>query len=146
MTTTPATPESAPRAVVGPLIKQWYDHLHEGRLMGYKCSDCGHVEFPPVPMCNECGSTAMDWFQMSGDAELYSFAYTLMGVPPYMDDPMMIGYFKLAEGPEIGSWLLDVDDSRKAQMDLLKQLPVHCKAEITVLDDRVSWPVFRIAE
>lgn len=144
MTTTTTAPQ--PGAIVGPLIADWYDHLREGRLMGYTCQDCGHVEFPPVPMCNGCGSTAMTWTPMSGDAELYSLAYTVMGVPPYTDDPMMIGYFKLAEGPELGSWLLDVDESREGQMALLQRIPIPCRAEIVALDDRVSWPVFRIAD
>jgi len=125
-----------------PYIKNWYDQLRDGKIMGVKCKRCGTYEFPPVPICNSCSGVDMEWVEMSGEGELMTFSFSPMGIPPYHTDPVMGGYFKLKEGPAFVSWLLDVgpDD----QQDLFTRLPVAVHAEIKQLDENISWPVFRV--
>lgn len=129
-----------------PYIKKWYDSLRAGQILGVRCNRCGAYEFPPVPVCNTCSATDVEWAPISGNAELYSFAYSEMGVAPYTDEPVMCGYFKLAEGPELISWLMNADESRDAQEALLARLPVAVRAEIREMDENISWPVFRLVE
>ena len=129
-----------------PYTKKWYEYLKEGKIMGVRCKRCGGYEFPPVPICNSCSCTEMEWVEMSGEGELFSFAFSGMGVYPYTDEPVFCGYFKLDEGPEFVSWLLDADFKPAAQEVLLKQIPIRVKAEIKELDENVSWPVFRIVK
>lgn len=129
-----------------PLEKLWFEHLKEGRMMGLKCLRCGRVEFPPVPICRDCSGTDMEWVQMSGEGELVTFGFSPQGVWPYTDEPVMTGFFELAEGNRFQSMLLDVDDSRQAQLELLNRCPAKVRAEIMKLDDDVSWPVFRLVE
>ena len=131
---------------IGPYTKMWYDYLKQGKIMGTKCKRCDGHEFPPVPVCNSCSSTDVEWVEISGGGELFSFAFSGMGVYPYTEDPVFCGYFKLDEGTEFISWLLDVDSKPAAQEELLKRMPVRVKAEIMELDENVSWPVFRIVE
>ncbi|MGN1155091.1 MAG: zinc ribbon domain-containing protein, partial [Agathobacter sp.] len=33
---------------IGPIVKQWYTALSNGKIMGKKCTRCGAVSFPPV--------------------------------------------------------------------------------------------------
>ena len=46
--------------------------LNGGRITGRKCKQCGAVEFLPVYACNFCGSTDMEWVEISGKAKMYS--------------------------------------------------------------------------
>ena len=54
------------------VVEQFYQNLEEGKIMGRKCPKCGHVEFPPVYACNECGSLETEWYEISGKAKMHS--------------------------------------------------------------------------
>lgn len=100
--------------------------------------------FPPVPVCNECGKHDMEWTEVSGEGELVSYSFSPEGVPPYMDDPMMIGLLKLKEGVNFQSWILDVDEEDEPW--LFEHLPVPVKAEIIKIDEEhdLYYPVYRV--
>lgn len=51
-----------------PILKTYYDALEESRVLGMKCADCGDVTWPPLPICQQCGSTTVDWTEMGNDA------------------------------------------------------------------------------
>lgn len=51
-----------------PIVKTFYDSLEEGKILGRKCTACGHVEFPPYLACNTCGNLDTEWVEMSGKA------------------------------------------------------------------------------
>ncbi len=51
------------------LVKPWYEALEEGKLLGRKCPQCGHIEFPPRYACNECGCMDTEWVEISGKAK-----------------------------------------------------------------------------
>lgn len=50
------------------IVKTYYDALEEGRIMGRKCTKCGHVEYPPYLACNLCGHLETEWVELSGKA------------------------------------------------------------------------------
>ncbi|MGM9606875.1 MAG: Zn-ribbon domain-containing OB-fold protein [Oscillospiraceae bacterium] len=131
---------------IGPIVKQWYTALSNGKIMGKKCTRCGAVSFPPVPVCNSCGCMKMEDIEISGEAEMTTFSFSPLGVPPYTEDPVMCGFFRLKEGPLFMSWLMDVDEDD--QDALFAKLPVAVKAEITTIDEEnhLSFPVFRLVE
>lgn len=129
-------------AKMEPYVKTWYDHLNDGKLMGVKCQRCGSYEFPPLPVCNSCSGTDVRWVEMSGEAELTTFSFSPIGIPPYHAEPVMSGWFKLDEGVVFMSYLLDVGVD--TQEELLGLLPVPVQAEVKQIDENVSWPVFRI--
>lgn len=52
-----------------PVAKKFYDGLDDGKFLGLKCSECGHIEFPPYPACNECGHYGNEWIDLT-DAEV----------------------------------------------------------------------------
>ena len=48
-----------------PIAKHYYDGLDEGRFLGLKCPECGHIEFPPYPACNHCGHIGNEWIDLA---------------------------------------------------------------------------------
>lgn len=101
--------------------------------MGLKCKRCGAYEFPPMPICNECASTDMEWVEMKGTATLVSF--TVMRI---LDDiqikygQRLIGQAQLEEGPAITTTIegVGIDDAEK----LYERLPLKCTLGIKQFD------------
>ncbi len=133
-------------AEMTPIVKEWYDRLEAGELRGLRCGACGRYEFPPVPICNGCGSTDLDWVEMSGDAELISFSYAYIGIPPFVKGGVLYAHIKLAEGPVFVSWIPEVKP--EDQEALLARLPAPVTAEILEVDpeNHVFWPVFHLKD
>lgn len=127
-----------------PYIKKWYDHLAAGKLMGVKCSRCGAYEFPPVPVCNSCSSTNLQWVEMSGTGTLMSISQiSEHAVDPWFQKfgPKLTGVVQLNEGPEFMSWVM----GRSAQQapEIIAQLPLTVRMSI---HDRgaYKYPVYEI--
>lgn len=47
------------------IVKPYYDGLSEGKVLGRKCVECGHVEFPPHIACNSCGHLETEWVDLT---------------------------------------------------------------------------------
>lgn len=129
-----------------PISKIWYENLNAGKLTGLKCKACGHVEFPPVPVCNCCGKHDLEWVEVSGEGELVSYSFSPEGVPPYQTNPTMIGMLKLKEGVNFMSWIPGVGPEDEGWM--FDNLPIKVKAEIVRLSEEhdLSYPVYRIVD
>lgn len=126
-----------------PYIKNWYDYLKEGKIMGLRCNSCGKYQFPPVPVCNEqdCASTDLEWVEMSGDATLTSFSMLGMGKPLFSSKPLLCGFVTLAEGPRFMSWIMDFGPAD--QMELFDHMPLPVKLKAEELTEDIYFPVIR---
>lgn len=134
-------------ATMEPIIKKWYTFLEEGKIMGKKCTKCGNIQFPPVPVCNECSCMEMDWTEMSGEGKIYSLTFSPMGVYPYNEEPCLSGWGKLKEGMPFNSIIINPPEGGADELrDRLRKGPVPVKLIITRLDDRLSFPYFEIKE
>ena len=134
-------------ATMEPIIKKWYTFIEEGKIMGKKCTKCGNIQFPPVPVCNECSCMEMDWTEMSGEGEIYSLTFSPMGVYPYNEEPCLSGWGKLKEGMPFNSIIINPPEGGADELrDRLRKGPVPVKLIITRLDDRLSFPYFEIKE
>ena len=128
-----------------PIIKEWYDYLKNGKIMGRKCPECGNIEFPPVPVCNKCGCMETEWTEMSGEGELYTFSFSPMGVMPYNTEPTVSGFCKLKEGMFFDSMIVNAQASDQGEiLEELKKGPIPFELEITELDENISFPKIRL--
>ena len=48
------------------IVQGFYDGLEEGKILGRRCKDCGHVEYPPYLCCNACGGLDTEWVELTG--------------------------------------------------------------------------------
>jgi uncharacterized protein len=58
---------------VTPFTKPFWDALRERRLTTTICDDCGHMTFPPKPICPDCWSSKISWQTLSGKGILRSY-------------------------------------------------------------------------
>ncbi len=131
---------------VTPIIKEWYEYLADGKLMGLKCPECGHMEFPPLPVCNQCGCMDMEWAEISGKGTMETFSWSPMGNAPYFDDEIVCGMIRTEEGNLIMGNILDKGE--EDQEELFEKMPLPVQAEIIKIseDPELYYPAWRIIE
>ena len=93
----------------------FYEFLKEGKLMGVHCNACGKLSAEPRPMCPDCHSGDMAWYEFKGAGILGAFT-CISVVPQAMaaqgygrDNPYCSGIVILDEGPRISALILGVD-------------------------------------
>lgn len=74
---------------------------HELRFQ--KCSECGHIRWPPAVLCPECYSRNTSWIVSSGRGRIYSYVtYHVVFHAGFKDDvPYVVADVELEEGPRI---------------------------------------------
>ena len=126
-----------------PIIRRWYEHLNDGKLMGMKCEDCGAYEFPPVPVCGKCGGMHMNWAEISGKGDLFAFNLNSTGIYPYTEDITVSGYVKLEEGMNFIGILDGYEmDDQPALFEKLKAAggTIPAKLKLAPLNDDWQYP------
>ncbi len=112
----------------------------EHRLVMQRCTECGHVRWPANPNCTECLATGVEWAELSGRGELYSWTNFYQRYHPEWanEAPYNVSMVKLEEGPVMLSNVTGVED---ADLDVGIALEVWFD-DVT---DEASIPKFRPA-
>ncbi len=115
------------------VVNLFYGYLKRGKIMGFKCSGCGAVLFPPQGLCSSCGSNDLSWVPMKGRGKLL---FASIGLHRMMGIDYLQGLVKLEEGPCVPGMLLD--DS----FDLSKPEKIweYNKADIDVVMEVIKNP------
>lgn len=98
---------SKPLPAITAEAKPFWDAAARQKLMIQRCQDCNAWVWTPRPSCNECGSEKVEWTQMSGKGEVYSFTVIRQVVGRAAskafepDIPYVIAWVDLAEGPRL---------------------------------------------
>ena len=76
-----------------------YCKKHELRMQ--KCTQCGHVRYPPGIVCPKCHSMEAEWTKLSGKGKVYSFSiYHQIYHESFSNDiPYAVAIINLDEGP-----------------------------------------------
>ena len=92
-----------PLPTIDPGSRPYWDAAKEHRLSIPRCRDCGQHHFYPRELCPHCHSDALDWVDVSGKGEIYSFTIARKPAGPvYADDvPYIIAMIALDEGPRM---------------------------------------------
>jgi len=87
--------------------KPFWDAAAQQKLIIQRCQDCNAWVWTPRPSCNECGSEKVEWTQVSGKGEVYSFTVIRQVVGRAAstafepDIPYVIAWVDLDEGPRL---------------------------------------------
>ena len=98
---------SKPLPAVTTEAKPFWDAAAQQKLIIQRCQDCNAWVWTPRPSCNECGSEKVEWTQMSGKGEVYSFTVIRQVVGRAAsqafepDIPYVIAWVDLDEGPRL---------------------------------------------
>ena len=81
--------------------QRYRDYLEDGEFRIQQCSDCDKYVFYPRHLCPHCGSSALEWRQASGRAEVYST--TVARRRPDRGGDYNVCIVELEEGPRMTS-------------------------------------------
>ena len=111
-------------------------HIHELRFQ--KCSNCGHVRWPPAIICPECHSSEMKWLVSKGIGKVYTFVvYHRLYHPGFNADlPYVVAVVALDEGPHL---LTNIVGCRPEDVNCDMQVQVAWE-DVT---DKVALPKFK---
>ena len=128
-----------------PIVKEWYDYLSEGKIMGLRCTKCGHAEFPPTPVCKCCSGMDMEWSEVDREGTLLSMSLSPTGIPGYTQEPTYTAYARMNEGmyyaaPIIGFTKADYDPL----IERLKSEVIKVEMVVTKIDETHSFPYFEL--
>jgi uncharacterized OB-fold protein len=137
-----------------PILKTYYDALEDGKVLGLKCNECGSVVWRPLPTCQDCGGTDLDWYDLGLEAFVdeiifddanaqgdYTFTkanqYFVHKEEPYC---ICVGHFK--EGTVFHAALYGVAPGNVDE--LRRNLPLTAKVEFMEMDGGFKSVGFRI--
>jgi uncharacterized OB-fold protein len=127
-----------------PAIDVWSRPFWEGArrkvLTMPCCGECGHVFFPPGPVCPACRSSRLEWKECSGKATVESWVvfHQLYYKGFAGEIPYNVATVRLEEGPQLVTNIVGVaNDAIRAGM------PVEVTFEVAT--DDVTIPKFRPA-
>lgn len=92
-----------PQPVIDPGTKPFWDAAREHRLSIPRCNSCGQHHFYPRELCPHCHSDDLDWTDVSGKGEIYTFTIARKPAGPAFaeDVPYVIAMIALDEGPRM---------------------------------------------
>ena len=90
--------------------RPFWEACQKGRLMLQRCTDCGHIRFPPTHFCAKCRSVKCDWVESKGHGRVFSWIVVRHPVPRdvYAQEvPYVVALIELDEGVRIPSNIID---------------------------------------
>lgn len=127
---------TAPLPPVDASSAEWWEATRRSTLVVQGCSDCGHLQHPPRPVCLGCGAGRLTWREMSGRATVDAWTVVMRAPASHLDPPYTVARVRLEEGPLLLSRLTG-DGHRCGQQVALewepladgRQLPVFAPIE-----------------
>jgi uncharacterized OB-fold protein len=90
--------------------RPWWEAARRHRLQVQRCQRCGHLAFPPAPMCPSCRSTELGWMDVSGRGKVWSFTiFHKCYFPSFANEmPYAVAIVKLEEGPRMWTQVVGI--------------------------------------
>ena len=102
-----------------PTVEQYQKNIQEGIFKAYRCVDCGMVIAPPSGSCYGCGSSKMEWAEVSGKGKLISFTVIHIAPDAFVDEvPYFVAIVELEEGTRVSARLIDLDPLKPEEVKL----------------------------
>ena len=91
--------EQRPPRYRGEYHDMFWEHCNRGEFRLQCCEECGHYQWPPAPMCQECLSNNLEWTELSGRGTVYT--HCRFERPYYLEcpTPWPVILVELEEGP-----------------------------------------------
>ena len=115
------------------IVATYYEALEEGKILGRKCTKCGHVEFPPYLACNACGNLDTEWVELGGTADCNQ----ILPAPVCFMEPDLKdrvgdywhGAVQVPDSDELGTILININPAKINEAR--SRLPIKVRPVIT---------------
>ena len=102
-------PDGMPQPMADKEALPWWQAAAEHRLLVQRCTQCSNMRLPPAPICPECRSDDLDWQEVSGRGEVYTYTIIHRPVAANQEVPFVVAVIALegAQGVRLISNLVD---------------------------------------
>jgi uncharacterized OB-fold protein len=104
-------PYGKPLPVVDNETQPFWEGCRQGKLLLQRCTQCGHVRFPPTHFCSKCRSSGNEWIASSGRGRVFSWIVVRHPVPRDVyaaDVPYVVALVALEDGIRIASNIVGI--------------------------------------
>jgi uncharacterized protein len=77
-------PDAMPKPAVNHDTRPFFEAAVQRRLVMQRCRSCGTHRHPPRPICPHCGSSEVDWDELSGRGTLFTYSVVHQPFHPAM--------------------------------------------------------------
>jgi uncharacterized OB-fold protein len=115
-----------PLPVPSDLTQPFWDAARRRELQVQRCRACGTHVFYPRHLCTTCGSSDLEWVQVSGRGTVFTYTVAHRPTHPGFADlvPYAIAVVELEEGPKLTTNIVGIDPN-----DVVVGLPVQVTFE-----------------
>jgi uncharacterized OB-fold protein len=130
-----------PLPVVDADSAPYWDALREHRLVLKRCNECNRFHFFPRAICPHCYSDSLEWAQVSGFGELYTYTVARRPAGPAFkpDAPYIVALVTLDEGPRMMTNLINI-----APADV--RIGARVAVSYDDVTDKITLPKFTLLE
>lgn len=119
---------------IGPDPAPFWRYAESGELRMQACATCGHLRWPPSPICPECWSMEVVWKRLSGFGRVQSWIVYQRQYLDQFPTPHLVALVELDEGPRMETSMPQLE-----LMNIYRGMPVAVTFE---QHDDVSMPYF----
>jgi uncharacterized OB-fold protein len=102
-----------------PTIEEYEKNIQAGHYRAYKCVECGTVLALPAGTCYGCGSSNMEWADVSGKGKLIAFTVIHVAPDEFAEEtPYYVAIVELDEGSRISTRLSGFDPLKPEEVKL----------------------------
>jgi uncharacterized OB-fold protein len=107
----PVLPAARPVPEPTALTRPYWEAAARGQLVVQRCAACGHLRFPPGPVCTKCLDERAEWHAVAGTATVLSHLvfHQGYGAPWNAALPYSVVMVELDEGLRMFSDIADPD-------------------------------------
>ncbi len=114
--------------------------LVKGVLYGVRCSSCGAKYFPPRADCSRCGSSSMEWVEVSRRGRLLAYAVVNVKPESYQSyDDYVVGVAEMENGFRVLAWI-KCSDLR----ELRRGMEIEVKVSKREKDNAASYEIIPV--
>ncbi|HWG90399.1 MAG TPA: OB-fold domain-containing protein [Candidatus Thermoplasmatota archaeon] len=85
----------------------------DGKLMGWKCAQCGHTQATPMFICSKDMGRKIETVELPGEGEIVDFTVQKISSEDFINDvPFAFVLVKLTNGVHISGWVPDIARDR----------------------------------
>jgi len=87
-------------------IKAFEEGIHEGKIRGYHCRNCGLRRIDILEFCPNCHQAALEKVEFSGTGSVLTYTIQFVAPEQYMNEvPYAWAIIQLDDGPKVTGWI-----------------------------------------
>jgi len=87
-------------------IKDFQEGIHDGKIEGYRCLNCGHKRIDIMEFCPVCHNSNLQKVEFSNSGSVLTYTIQFVAPEQYMNEvPYAWAIIQLDDGPKVTGWI-----------------------------------------